>query len=830
MDNNSISSKVKLIEDSLHQELNNLFKIKTSDDTDKDKVGYVDNCADGVCHIIGLDNVRIGQKLSFKDSWDRAKKIENENEPEISGLVVDLDGDSIGTIIFGEERFIKQGDRVTIAEAIFQIPVTEKMLGRVISPFGNPIDKKPFGEHPEWFDENNKVKDGILCLPIERKAPGVIDRSKINEPIQTGITSIDSMLPIGRGQRMLVIGDRATGKTAVGMDAIVNQNRINRDLEGNKSQSFDIYNVETHDPRTVYCIYVAIGRKASEIKQLFTQLDSKKAMEYTIILSAMANDPASLLYIAPFSGTTVGEYFRDKGKHALIIYDDLSKHATAYRQISLLLRRPPGREAFPGDIFYLHSRLLERSSKITGKQNTQLTNKDITFDYTLALKPFKEKDIQTYGGGSLTALPLIETKQNDYASYIPTNVISITDGQVYLSDKLFNEGFRPPINIGISVSRVGSKAQIPSMKEVSDGLKGYLANYREKEKYTKFGINPTKEDLVVLDRGRRIIHFLKQDRYKPIPIERQIIGLFAVRKGYFDILPDNEKFIKDFEEHIWESISKDTTLGKIVSELKEPKVKISSLQLSDGSKFIMQLDKKIQELQLEFLKNKKFKDIDIEIVGIINLSLDKMQEKFKKDFEEHMDSLFKDITIDSEQIKRHFINTFDSIDASLRIRPFSKMEKVPPEIDINTYMDNISNKIFFQYFVEEKQKLKNEFLKECSKNFNEQLNPDKSEEVKAFAEEFLNVHTIDKEGKITRYKRTCDKRDDFVRNYIDKQITEIQKIKNDLERQNKSVADNQDQANVGVFQLHYSSLKTELESFHDKLKTIVKDKKLSISE
>jgi len=840
MENNSISSRVKLIEDSLHKELDKLFKVTTPDDVSEVKTGYISDFADGVCHVIGLDNAKIGQKLKFPDSWKRAKNIEGDDEPEIIGLVVDVDSDSVGVIVFGEERFVKQGDKVEGLKDILQIPVTEKMLGRVIDPFGKPIDGKKAG-HLEWLTENDEVKNGILCLPIERKAPGVIDRSKISEPFQTGIKSVDSMLPIGRGQRMLIIGDRVTGKTAIGIDAIVNQNTINRELnesEGNKSDSFDIHNIDTHDPRTVYCIYVAIGRKASDIKQLAKRLEDKKAMKYTIILAAMANDPASLLYLSPFSGTTIGEYFRDRGKHALIIYDDLSKHATAYRQISLLLRRPPGREAFPGDIFYLHSRLLERSSKIAGKQNEQLMNNDktsITRDYKSILKPFGRLGIETYGGGSLTALPYIETKQNDYAAYIPTNVISITDGQVYLSDKLFNEGFKPSVNIGISVSRVGSKAQTISMKEVSDGLKGYLANYREKEKYTKFGINPTDEDLMVLDRGRLIMHFLKQPQYKPVPLERQIIGLFAVRKGYFDVLPDNEKIVIDFEKYIWESVKEDTELSESVSELKLPKkTGISSLYLSDGSLFVMKLDKKIQKIQLEFFEEsnlnelKFFKNSNLkkdEVISIINKSLDEMQEKFIEDADSYMDKLFDSISIKSKHVIKYFINMFDSFDKSIRIPSFAKIEKAPSEVDVSKYKEDISNKIFFQYFVEEKQKLKKEFIKKYDKEFaNSSEAIDVAEKLKSISEEankFLFSAKDDKDTK-TKYDKTCDKRNEFIKHYIDRQIIEIQKIQKILKQQYESITKNQDKVKLDVFESHYSSLCEEMKKFRNELDEIIK--------
>jgi F-type H+/Na+-transporting ATPase subunit alpha len=825
MESNSISSKVKKIEDSLHQELDNLFKIKTGDDLTEGKVGYVTDFADGVGHISGLDNARIGQKLSFPESWERAKLTESEDEPEILGLAVDVDEDSIGAIVFGEEKFVKQGDKVVIAEDLMRIPVTEKMLGRVLDPFGRAIDGKKVPDELEWLGEDLKVKEGILCLPIERKAPGVIDRSKINEPLQTGVKAVDSMLPIGRGQRMLIIGDRATGKTAVGMDTIVNQNKINRELDRNRGEGFDIHNVDTHDPRTVYCIYVAIGRKASEIRQLVQQLEFRNSMEYTIIISAMANDPASLLYIAPFSGCTIGEYFRDRGKHALIIYDDLSKHATAYRQISLLLRRPPGREAYPGDIFYLHSRLLERASKICGRQNVQLDLSEITPDYQLTLKPIKEMGLEIYGGGSLTALPYVETKQNDYASYIPTNIISITDGQVYLSDKLFNEGFRPPINIGISVSRVGSKAQTLAMKEVADGLKGYLANYREKEKYTKFGLNPTDEDLQVLERGRRLIHFLKQPQYAPVEVEREVLGLFTVRRGYFDVLPDNERLIRDFDQFIWESLAKDSDLAPKIVELRKPNVELSSLLTNEGRLFIQRFSDLLHKLQFEFMKEREIPGF--EVMDIFFPALVAFKEEFYNEMGKVIDSLLDKPSALSGSVISSFVATSDMIPKEIKIRPFAKADQAPAELKVSNYKSDIFRKFLFNYFLEEKQKLKKEFFKKCEKEFNfaeEKVDEGMKKKIEILGKSFLRK---DKEESKARLEKIVSKRDDFIKNYLSKQIIEIQKIKVAVIKQKKIVEANKTLVKIDDFNRHYDSLMKDMNNLFENLKEIVR--KIDIS-
>jgi len=820
MESNSISSKVKKIEDSLHKELDNLFRIKTGDDLKEGKIGYVCDFADGVGHIIGLENAKIGQKLRFPDSWERAKITEGEDEPEILGLAVDVDEDSIGAIIFGEEKFVKQGDKVEISDDLLLIPVTEKMLGRVIDPFGRPIDGKEVQKELEWLDENLQVKEGILTLPIERKAPGVIDRAKISEPMQTGIKAVDSMLPIGRGQRMLVIGDRATGKTAIGIDTIVNQNKINRTLEGNKDSNFVLHDIDRHDPRTVYCIYVAIGRKASEIRQLVKQLELRDAMDYTIVVAAMANDPASLLYIAPFSGCTIGEYFRDRGRHALIIYDDLSKHATAYRQISLLLRRPPGREAFPGDIFYLHSRLLERASKICGDQKKLLSENDISPDYHLTLKPFREKSYEIYGGGSLTALPYIETKQNDYASYIPTNVISITDGQIYLSDKLFNEGIRPAINIGISVSRVGSKAQTLAMKEVSDGLKGYLANYREKEKFTKFGLTPTDEDQQVLDRGRRIIHFLKQPQYKPVDLERQIIGLFTVRRGYYDVLPDNEKYIHDFEEYVWKKVNEDPELSQKLLTLREPKTELSSLQTPDGKLFIQRLSDLLHKLQYEFMKEHLLSNY--EIIDIFFPELISFKEKFYREMDKKIDETIKDLITVSATTISSFISAAESIPEKLRVKQFQNVKEPPQELRVINYKNEIFRKFLFSYFIEQKQQLKKEFLKLCEKKFNlreEKIDEAKKKEIEKESKKFFARDTEELDKK---FSKIYEKRDDFIKNYLLKQVSEIQKTKKSLQIQKKKLEESKETAIITAFEKSYQALLTDLENFERAILDTVK--------
>ena len=406
---------------------------------------------------------------------------------DVFGMALNLEEDNVGLVLFGESQKVKEGDIAKRTGKVVQVPVGKEMLGRVVNPLGQPIDGK------------GEIKNKI-SKPIEEKALGVLQRQPVTEPLQTGLKSIDSMIPIGRGQRELIIGDRQTGKTAVAIDAIINQK-------------------STHDGENpVYCIYVAIGQKASTVAQVVAKLEESGAMEYTIVVTANASDPAPLQFIAPYSGCTMGEFFRDKGGHALVVYDDLSKHSQAYRQMSLLLRRPPGREAFPGDVFYLHSRLLERASKLS----------------------------EDLGSGSLTALPVIETQEGDVAAYIPTNVISITDGQIYLESNLFNAGIRPAIDVGISVSGVGGNAQIKAMKKIAGMLRLDLAQYRELEAFAKFGSDLDKATQRQLTRGERMVEILKQGQYEPLSVEKLIAIIWAGNSGHLDEIPIEK--ILDFED------------------------------------------------------------------------------------------------------------------------------------------------------------------------------------------------------------------------------------------------------------------------------------------
>lgn len=423
------------------------------------EVGTVLYVGDGVARVYGLTKCKASELIEFPNG--------------VVGIALNLEEDNVGCILFGDTSLVKEGDEVRRTGRIASMPVGEAMLGRVINPLGQPID----GRGPINTDKYS---------PLERKALGVIQRQPVTEPLQTGLKAIDAMIPIGRGQRELIIGDRQTGKTAVAIDAVINQKG-----------------------KGVYCIYVAIGQKGSTVAQVVKSLQDAGAMEYTTVISATASDPAPMQFIAPYSGATLGEYFRDKGQHALVIYDDLSKQAAAYREVSLLLRRPPGREAYPGDIFYLHSRLLERSSKLSAD----------------------------LGGGSLTALPVIETKGGDVSAYIPTNVISITDGQIYLEPNLFNAGVRPAINVGISVSRVGGNAQIKAMKKIAGTLRLELAQYRELEAFAKFGSDLDKATLQQLRRGQRLVEVLKQRQYIPMPVEKQVVIIYAATRGYLDEIP-----------------------------------------------------------------------------------------------------------------------------------------------------------------------------------------------------------------------------------------------------------------------------------------------------
>ena len=459
------------------------------------EVGEVIEVGDGVARASGLENVMSSELVELPNG--------------VFGMALNLEEDNVGLVLFGETRLVKEGDLAKRTGRVVETPVGDAMLGRVVNPLGQPID----GKGPI---------DTSHSLPIERKALGVMARHPVKEPLQTGIKAIDSMIPIGRGQRELIIGDRQTGKTAVAIDTIINQQ----------------YTHKTDTP--VFCIYVAIGQKASTVAALVKELETNGAMEYTTVVAANASDPAPMQYIAPYAGAAMGEYFRDDGKHALIIYDDLSKQAVAYRQMSLVLRRPPGREAFPGDVFYLHSRLLERASKLSAD----------------------------LGGGSLTALPIIETQEGDVAAYIPTNVISITDGQIYLETNLFNSGIRPAIDVGLSVSRVGGNAQIKAMKSVAGTLRLDLAQYRELEAFAKFGSDLDKATLAQLTRGERMVEILKQNQYVPMDVEKQVAIIFAASKGHLDDLSVDQ--IADFERGLFEYLDANAadSLASIVSDGK----------------------------------------------------------------------------------------------------------------------------------------------------------------------------------------------------------------------------------------------------------------------
>lgn len=464
-------------------------------------VGTVLSVGDGIAQVYGLSKVMSSELIEFPNG--------------IFGMVLNLEEDNVGAILFGEDHLVKEGDIVKRTKRVASIPVGDQLLGRVVNPLCQPLD----GKGPIKTDK---------YLPIERKALGVIFRQPVKEPLQTGIKAIDGMIPIGRGQRELIIGDRQTGKTAIALDTIINQ-KITHTEEAKKQ-----------GVKPVYCIYVAIGQKGSSVAQVVAKLEEAGAMEYTTIILASAADPAPMQFIAPYSGATLGEFFRDSGRHSLVIYDDLSKHAQAYRQVSLLLRRPPGREAYPGDIFYLHSRLLERASKLS----------------------------DDLGGGSLTALPVIETQAGDVSAYIPTNVISITDGQIYLEPNLFNAGVRPAINVGISVSRVGGSAQIKAMKKVAGTLRLDLAQYRELEAFAKFGSDLDAATQKQLRRGQRLVELLKQGQYKPMSVEKQIVSIFYGTNGYLDQLPISD--VQRFETEILELFEvKHKDLLKEIAEKKE---------------------------------------------------------------------------------------------------------------------------------------------------------------------------------------------------------------------------------------------------------------------
>jgi len=447
---------------------------------------------DGIARVYGLNNAEAGELVEFEKTG-------------LKGIILNLEQDNVGVVLLGEPEDIKEGDSVKRTRQIASINVSEGMLGRVINTLGEPIDGK------------GEIKGEKFLMPLERKAPGVIYRQPVNEPLQTGIKAIDAMIPVGRGQRELIIGDRQTGKTAIAIDTIINQKE----------------NFKNGNP--VYCIYVAIGQKGSSVANIVKTLEDNDAMKYTVVITSTASDPAAMQFYAPFAGASIGEYFRDTGRPALVIYDDLSKQAVAYREVSLLLRRPPGREAYPGDVFYLHSRLLERAARVISSDDIAANMNDLP-----ACLEGKVK-----GGGSLTALPIIETQAGDVSAYIPTNVISITDGQIFLESNLFNAGIRPAINVGISVSRVGGNAQVKSMKKIAGTLKLDQAQYRELEAFAKFGSDLDAATMAVLEKGKRNVEILKQDQYSPAALGNQIAIIYCGSKGLLKNVP--VKHIKDFE-------------------------------------------------------------------------------------------------------------------------------------------------------------------------------------------------------------------------------------------------------------------------------------------
>ncbi len=460
-------------------EISSILKKQIKDfgkDADVAEIGTVLSVGDGIARIHGLDNVQAGELVEFPGG--------------IKGMALNLETDNVGVVIFGTDRDIKEGDTVKRTGAIVEIPVGKELLGRVVDPLGNPIDGK------------GPIKSKLKSR-VDVKAPGIIPRKSVNEPMATGLKAIDALIPVGRGQRELVIGDRQTGKTAIILDTILNQKPVH--LSGPEKDK-------------LYCVYVACGQKRSTVAQFVKVLEDNGAMEYSVVVAATASDPAPLQYLAPFAGCAIGEYFRDNGMHALIAYDDLSKQAVAYRQMSLLLRRPPGREAYPGDVFYLHSRLLERAAKMN----------------------------DSLGGGSLTALPVIETQANDVSAYIPTNVISITDGQIFLETDLFYQGIRPAVNVGLSVSRVGSAAQTKAMKQVAGKIKGELAQYREMAAFAQFGSDLDATTQKLLNRGARLTELLKQGQFAPLKMEEQVVSIYSGVNGYLDVLPVSK--IKSFEE------------------------------------------------------------------------------------------------------------------------------------------------------------------------------------------------------------------------------------------------------------------------------------------
>ena len=489
-------------------------------ETEVSEVGQVLSVGDGIARIFGLDNVEAGEMVEFSEGT--------------KGMALNLENDNVGVVIFGDDSKIKEGDIVKRTGKIVDVAVGKSLLGRVVDGLGNPID----GKGP--IDPKSERRR------VDVKAPGIIARKSVHEPMQTGLKAIDSLIPIGRGQRELIIGDRQTGKTAIAIDTIINQKEINKSDDESKK---------------LYCIYVAIGQKRSTVAQIVKTLEESGALEYTIVVAATASDPAPLQFLAPYIGCTMGEYFRDNGMHGLIVYDDLSKQAVAYRQMSLLLRRPPGREAYPGDVFYLHSRLLERAAKLSDAN----------------------------GGGSLTALPIIETQAGDVSAYIPTNVISITDGQIFLETQLFNQGIRPAVNVGLSVSRVGSAAQTKAMKKVAGSIKLELAQYREMAAFAQFGSDLDAATQKLLNRGAKLTELLKQNQYSPLTVAEQVISVFTGVRGYLDDVELTE--IKKFETEILEKIKNEK--NEIVSTIQ------------NTGKLEKEVEDSLIQIIQEYKKNKK---------------------------------------------------------------------------------------------------------------------------------------------------------------------------------------------------------------------------------
>ncbi len=520
-----VSIKPDEISAILRQQLSNF---NTS--AELEEVGTVLQAGDGIARIYGLSNVGSGELVEFENG--------------VRAIALNLEEDNVGAVLMGEGAEIKEGSKVRRTGLIASIKVGEGLVGRVINTLGSPIDGK------------GPIAGELYDMPLERKAPGVIFREPVKEPLQTGIKAIDAMIPIGRGQRELIIGDRQTGKTAIAVDTIINQK--------------EFYNAG----QPVYCIYVACGQKASTIAGVMKTLEDNGAMAYTTIVAASASDPAPLQFYAPFAGAAIGEFFRDTGRPALIIFDDLSKQAVAYREVSLLLRRPPGREAYPGDVFYLHSRLLERAAKVIGKDEVAKNMNDLPESIRHLVK----------GGGSLTALPIIETQAGDVSAYIPTNVISITDGQIFLESNLFNAGIRPAINVGISVSRVGGNAQIKSMKKVAGTLKLDQALYREMEAFSKFGGDLDAATKNVLDKGARNVEILKQGQYEPMSVEKQVAIIYLGTQGLLSAVPVRK--VKEFEEHLL--LEMENKMPEVLAEFKKGVLNDDSIKkMVDLAKGIM---------------------------------------------------------------------------------------------------------------------------------------------------------------------------------------------------------------------------------------------------